>query len=337
MATDELLSQDEIDALLYGVDDGEIVTASDASRADGEIYIYDFESEDRLLRTKLLALENINQRFARQFRGKMFNILHNDVEVIPAGVQFVKYEEYLNTLLVPISMNLVKINTLRGTAMFVFDPNLVFAAVDTFFGGDGRYPARMEGREFTATELRIVEKICQLAFEDMSEAWKPVYEIAFEYSASEVNPQLANVLNPASIVVVNRFSIDIEGRGGELNFVLPYTMIEPIRGLLDSGKRGNQDDRDERFARTLRHDLGGAQVEVASTLTETQITVAELMNLKAGDVIPIDMPEQVVVNAEGTPILVGTLGMSQGAAAIRVTDWIHSNVPDEKALVGVLK
>ena len=154
---------------------------------------------------------------------------------------------------------------------------------------------------------------------------------------SEVNPQLANVLNPASIVVVNRFSIDIEGRGGELNFVLPYTMIEPIRGLLDSGKRGNQDDRDERFARTLRHDLGGAQVEVASTLTETQITVAELMNLKAGDVIPIDMPEQVVVNAEGTPILVGTLGMSQGAAAIRVTDWIHSNVPDEKALVGVLK
>ena len=150
MATQDVLSQDEIDALLHGVDDGNIETGSDEPLLDGVARGYDFNSQDRIVRGRLPTLEMINERFARNLRVSIFNLLRRQAELSVSGVQMLKFAEYIHSLYVPTSLNLIKIKPLRGTALFVIDPKLVFILVDNFFGGEGRFYNKIEGREFTS-------------------------------------------------------------------------------------------------------------------------------------------------------------------------------------------
>ena len=318
----DLLSQEEIDALLHGVGSGDVETETDEG-PEGEVQQYDFTSQDRIVRGRMPTLEMINERFARHFRISLFNMLRRQAEIAIGGVQMLKFSEYVHSLFVPTSLNLVKIPPLRGTALFVFDPKLVFSAVDNYFGGDGRFHAKIEGREFTPTEQRVIQRMLEQCFSDLKQAWKPVLEIDFEYQNSEVNPQFANIVSPTEVVVVSTFHIELEGGGGALHVTMPYSMVEPIRDLLDAGVQSDRSEVDERWRIAIREEMKSAEVEVSSTLTQVTITMGELMDLKPGDVIPIDMPETVTVRAEGIPVFRGRLGTSNGMRAIKITEQVR--------------
>lgn len=315
----DLLSQDEIDALLHGVDDGDIDTEDDID--DEGIRNYDLASQDRIVRGRMPTLEMINERFARYTRISLFNLLRRNADVSTGGVQIMKFGEYIHTLYVPTSLNIVKIRPLRGAGLFIFDAKLVFKLVDNFFGGDGRH-AKIEGREFTPTEIRVVHMVLEQVFIDMKEAWNAVFKIDFEYVNSEVNPSMANIVSPSEVVVVSTFHIELDGGGGDLHMAIPYSTIEPIREVLDAGVQSDIDDVDERWMTTIRKDLLEARVPVNVTVLEDRISLREVAKMKAGDIIPIDFPELVTVTANRVPMFKARLGQSNGALAAKIEERI---------------
>ncbi len=315
----DLLSQDEIDALLHGVDDGDIDTDGDEDL--GAIHPYDLTSQDRIVRGRMPTLEMINERFTRYTRVSMFNLLRRTADVSVGGIQIQKFGEYVHTLYVPTSLNMVKFRPLRGTALIILDARLVFKLVDNFFGGDGRH-AKIEGREFTPTELRVVQMVLDQIFVDLREAWRAVKPIEFEYINSEVNPSMANIVSPSEVVVVSTFHIELDGGGGELHITLPYSMIEPIREVLDAGLQSDTDDRDDRWVRALREDVMDAKVYLECNVAKRDIPLRDIVDLREGDVIPITMPDLHVVTANGVPMFRTTLGQSNEHLALRVAEFV---------------
>ncbi|MCG5514204.1 flagellar motor switch protein FliM [Ectothiorhodospira shaposhnikovii] len=323
MATSDLLSQDEIDALLHGVDSGAVETEDQLLAHDGVAREYDLTTQDRIVRGRMPTLEMINERFARYMRIGLFELLRRSAEISVGGVKMMKFGEYVHSLYVPTSLNMVRVRPLRGTALFVLDPKLVFILVDNFFGGDGRYHAKIEGREFTPTELRVIRMLLDQSFTDLKKAWAPVMDLDFEYNRSEVNPQFANIVSPTEVVVVCSFHVELDGGGGEMHVTMPYSMIEPIREQLDTGLQSDRADVDDRWVKALREELKMVQVELTAKLTETELTVADMINLKPGDIIPVEIPEEVTIRAEGIPVFRGRFGTSDGFNAIKITGPIR--------------
>ncbi|GGI98503.1 flagellar motor switch protein FliM [Halopseudomonas pertucinogena] len=315
MAVQDLLSQDEIDALLHGVDEGIIDNEQDIE--PGGVKSYDLTSQDRIVRGRMPTLEMINERFARYTRISMFNLLRRSADVSVGGVQVMKFGEYVHTLYVPTSLNLVKMKPLRGTALFILDARLVFKLVDNFFGGDGRH-AKIEGREFTPTELRVVRMVLEQAFVDLKEAWQAVKDVQFEYVNSEVNPALANIVSPSEVVVVSTFHIELDGGGGEMHVTMPYSMIEPLREVLDSGVQSDVDEHDERWVRALREEITAAKVPLSATVVRRELKLRDLLSMQAGDVIPVEMPEHMVLCANGVPTFKARLGAARGNLALQI-------------------
>ncbi|MFZ0257177.1 MAG: flagellar motor switch protein FliM [Gammaproteobacteria bacterium] len=324
MASADLLTQDEIDALLHGVDSGDVDTHGSDLIEDGEVQSYDFTSQDRIVRGRLPTLEMINERFARHLRISLFNLLRRSPEVTVGSVQMLKFSEYVHGLLMPASMNLVRIRPLRGTSLFTFDPKLIFSAVDNFFGGNGRFSAKIEGRDFTPTELRVVALILERIFADLTEAWAPVLPVKFDHLGSEINPHFASIVSPSEVVIISVFHIELDGGGGDFHIALPYTMIEPIREMLDTGVQSDRSDHDERWTHSLREEIETADVKLSSRMVEVIITLRELMELRPGDVIPVDFPETVLARVEEVPVFRAKLGTSRGNLALKVVQIIKS-------------
>ena len=322
MSANDLLSQDEIDALLHGVDNGDVETSDELAAHDGVARQFDFASHDRIVRGRMPTLEMVNERFARRFRVSLFNMLRRSAEISVGGVQMLKFSEYVHSMFVPTSLNIVRVKPLRGSALCVFDPKLVFILVDNFYGGIGRH-AKIEGREFSATEQRVISMVLDDIFADLIVAWKPVLPLEFQFIGAEVNPQFANIVSPTEVVVVSTFHIELDGGSGDFQVTMPYSMLEPIRELLDAGVQSDVTEKDERWAISLREDIKSAEVVLNSTLTEIEMDLEDLSKLKAGDILPIEMPEEVVINAEGVPIFRGTYGMANGNKAIKIKGQVE--------------
>ena len=320
MAVQDLLSQDEIDALLHGVDDGLVQT--DTVAEPGSVKSYDLTSQDRIVRGLMPTLEMINERFARYTRISMFNMLRRSADVAVGGVQVMKFGEYVHSLYVPTSLNLVKIKPLRGTALFILDAKLVFKLVDNFFGGDGRH-AKIEGREFTPTELRVVRMVLEQAFVDLKEAWQAIMEVNFEYINSEVNPAMANIVGPSEAIVVSTFHIELDGGGGDLHVTMPYSMIEPVREMLDAGFQSDLDDQDERWVNALRQDVMDVDVPIGATVARRQLRLRDILHMQPGDVIPVEIPEEMIMRANGVPAFKVKMGSHKGNLALQVIEPIE--------------
>jgi len=333
MAVNDLLSQDEIDALLHGVSSSDIDTDAEDDLADGEAREYDFTTQDRIVRGRMPTLEMVNERYARLFRISLFNLLRRSAEISVGGVQMLKFSEYVHSLFVPTSLNMVRIKPLRGTALFVLDPKLVFMVVDNYFGGDGSFHTKIEGREFTPTERRVIQIILDQVFVDLKEAWSPVMDLDFEFINSEVNPQFANIVSPSEVVVVTTFHVEIEGGGGDFHITMPYSMLEPMREILDAGLQSDRDDADGRWGFALREEVKSAQVHLSCTLTEVEMNLRDVLDMKAGDVIPVDIPELVTVSAEGVPVFRGKYGISNGNEAVKVVEQVTLPSNPEAQLV----
>jgi len=319
----DLLSQEEIDALLNGVDDGHVETAIDVPPDPSAILDYDFTQQDRIVRGRLPTLEMVNDRFARFFRTSLFGVLRKTCEVSVLGVRMLKFSEYVQGLAVPSNLNLIKLKPLRGTGLVVMEPRLVFTVIDNFFGGDGRYHARIEGRDFTPTENRVIQILLAEVFTAMVEAWAPVMAVQFEFLNSEINPQFANIVSPTETVVVSRFHIELDGGGGEIHLTLPYSMVEPIRTMLDAGVQSDRVERDDRWINNLHEEVMDAELEISALLLETHINIGEFLSLRVGDVIPLSLPELTTVFAEDIPIFRGRYGQSGGRYAVRFNSQVR--------------
>jgi flagellar motor switch protein FliM len=322
MPTSDLLSQDEIDALLHGVDSGDVETGADEVLDPDEVRSYDFASQDRIVRGRLPTLEMINERFARYFRTSLFNMLRRSADISVSGVQMLKFSEFVHSLFVPTSLNITRITPLRGKSLFVLDPKLVFSVVDSFFGGTGRFHTKIEGRDFTPTELRVVQMLLNIAYGDLKQAWQPVLDIEFSYVNSEVNPQFANIVSPSEVVVVTTFNVDLESGGGDFYICIPYSMLEPIRDLLDAGVQSDRGERDERWELAMREEVMGATVELSSIFGEATLPLRDLASLQVGDVIPLEVSDMVEVCAESLPIFRGQVGVHNNSFSIKVTEWL---------------
>lgn len=320
----DLLSQDEIDALLHGVDDVEddLVESGDSSEDQESLVHFDFSSQDRIVRGRMPTLELVNERFARHLRISLFNMLRHTAEVSINGVQMLKFGEYVHTLFVPTSLNMVRFRPLKGTALITMEARLVFILVENFFGGDGRYHAKIEGREFTPTERRIIQMLLKIIFEDYKDAWAPVMNADFEYLDSEVNPAMANIVSPTEVIVVSSFHIELDGGGGDFHISMPYSMLEPIRELLDAGVQSDKEDTDQRWSQALKDEIMDVSVELSANLLEKELPLREMMGLKAGDVIPVELPESLLVLVEGMPSYRATLGQSNDNLALKISELI---------------
>lgn len=317
----DFLSQDEVDALLKGVT-GETDEPEEHGGDDASIRAYNLGTQERIVRGRMPTLELVNERFARYLRIGLFNYMHRNAEISVGPIRVQKYSEFIRNLVVPTNLNLVAAKPLRGTALFVFDPNLVFLVVDNMFGGDGRFHTRVEGRDFTATEQRIIQGLLGVVFAEYSKSWKPVYDISFEYIRSEMNSQFANIATPSEIVVSTSFTLEFGGATADMHICFPYSMLEPIRDLLYSTMQSDQLSTDKRWIVTLRKQLQGAEVEIVAQLGSGTVSLRDILKLKPGDVIPITIPPRVEALVDNVPLIECSYGQQNGQYALRVEKFI---------------
>ncbi|MBC3811177.1 MULTISPECIES: flagellar motor switch protein FliM [Undibacterium] len=327
--SDNFLSQEEVDALLKGVtgDQDDSQSQEDTSG----VRPYNLATQERIVRGRMPTLEIINERFARLLRIGLFNFLRRSAEVSVGTVRVSKYSEFIRNLVVPTNLNLVHMKPLRGTSLVVLDPGLVFLLVDNLFGGDGRFHTRVEGRDFTQTEQRIIQRILEIIFETYAKSWEPVYPVEFEYIRSEMNTQFANIATPNEVVVSTTFTIELGPVSGEMHICMPYSTIEPIRDILTSSLQGETLEVDKRWVRLMTQQIQIAEVEIVADLGTTRVTLGDILNMKTGDIIPLNIPEVISAKVDGTPVMECKYGVFNGQYALRVEKLISSSVQEVAA------
>lgn len=319
-----ILSQEEINALLQGVDDGDIDAEPDEFQDLNAVKDYDFKSQERIVRRRIRTLEVINERFYKSLHTSLFQFLRRSPEVFMSGIQIKKFSEYMDRISVPANLNIIRLSPLRGRALIAIDPNLIFTVVDSFFGGGGQFYSNVaEAREFSVTEMRIVQILLDMMFENLKSAWKSVMELDFEYLSSEINPSFAGIVGPQDIVIVSTVNVALESGGGDINIVMPYSMIEPIRGLLEDIS-DESDASDIQWKAAVRNEIMGVELGVTSSMVEKNLSIKEVLRLKKGDVIPIEMPKTVMLKAEGVTVLTGKACTSEGYYAVQIIDKVRT-------------
>jgi flagellar motor switch protein FliM len=326
---EHFLSQEEVDALLKGVTGDDDEDQADQA-APGSVRTYNLATQERIVRGRMPTLEIINERFARLFRIGLFNFLHRTAEISVGPVKVSKYSEFIRNLVMPTNLNLVHIKPLRGIGLVVFSPQLVFMLVDSMFGGDGRFHTRIEGREFTATEQRIIMRVLDIFFETYAKSWEPIYPIEFEYIRSEMNTQFANIATPNEVVVSTAFMIELGPVNGELHVCTPYSMIEPVRDKLTSSLQGEALEVDKRWLRLMKQQIQTAEIELVANFGTARLTFTDLLNMQPGDIIPLATNETVVAEVDGVPVMECSYGQLHGQYALRV-EKLLSNTHTESA------
>lgn len=313
----DFLSQDEVDNLLKGVT-GEADEPEQHAESEGDIKPYDLGRQERIVRGRMPTMELLNERFARLFRVALFNLIRRTAEISVGAVRIQKFSDFIRNLPIPANINLIHAKPLRGNGLFIFDPNLIFLVVDNMFGGDGRFHTRVEGREFTQTEHRIIQKLLGAVFESYGKAWENVYPLEFEFVRSEMNPQFANIATPNEVVLVTTFELEFGGTGGSFHTLLPYSMIEPIREILYSTMQGDHMVADQRWLRLLSGQIQSAEVELSAVLGGTRITFDQVLKMRSGDIIPLEIKESIVAQIDDVPVMECKYGMSNGRYALKV-------------------
>ncbi len=321
--SEEFLSQDEVDALLRGANSGSEDTKEE-DKGDG-VRTYNIGTQERIVRGRMPTYEIINERFARYFRIGLFNFMRRSVDISVGPVKVIKYSEFVRNLVVPTNLNMVNMKPLRGTALLVFDPSLIFLIIDNLFGGDGRYHSRVEGRDFTQTEQRMIQRLLNVVFEDYERSWKSVYPITFEFLRSEMNPQFAAIATPNEVVVTATFNIELGNKGGTLYVCIPYSMIEPIRDLLYSALQGEHLETDKRWNKLLSQQIQGAEVELIANIGHTKVTFEQILSMQEGDVIPIEVPKMIKAHVDGVPVMECGYGTMNGRYALKVNSLISQS------------
>ncbi len=315
--SDHFLSQDEVDALLDGVT-GDLPTAGAEQAPASGVRDYRLESQERIVRGRMPTMEIVNERFARNFRTALAEFIRRNAQIGVGPVRVIKYSAFLRDIVAPTSINVVTATPLRGQALVIFDPKLVFAVIDAMFGGSLRLHGRIEGRDFSPTETRIIERLLAVTLAEYQRAWAPSYPFSFQHQRTELHPQFANIATPSESVVVTSFNIDMGGGGGELHLCFPYSTLEPIRDLLYAQVQGDREESDARWLAKLTQQVQAAEVELAAELAHTRLTVGELRRLRVGDFVELPLKEIISVKVDGVPVMECRFGTVNGRTAVRI-------------------
>lgn len=321
----EFLSQDEVDCLLKGAAvEANNETDAHASDASG-VRPYNLALQERIVRRRMPTLETINERFARLFRVGLFNFIRRTPEISVGPVRLLKFGEFIQSLPAPTNLNLIQAKPLRGNGLFIFDPNLLFLVVDNMFGGDGRFHAPVEGREFTQTEQRIVQKLLAIVFQTYGKSWESVSPLKFEFVRSETNAQFANIASANDVVIVTTFDIELAGNGGAFNVCLPYAMLEPIKDLLYTTRQGNPQAVDQHWLQLLSKQVQSADIELVALLGRAKVTLEQVLKMRNGDIIPLEVDGNITAFVEGVPMMECKSGVFNNRYALKVEKMISLN------------
>ena len=313
----QILSQDEVDALLQGIT-GESQKLEQEEAPTGGIRNYDLASQERIVRGRMPTMEIIGERFARNIRVGLFNLIRRSPEVSIGGIKVQKYSAFLREIVVPTNFNIVSVRPLRGSGLIVCDPSIVFAVIDSLFGGSGKFHTRIEGRDFSATEQRVIERLVGVVIAEYKRAWAGIYPLELDYQRSEMQPQFANIATPSEIVVATSFTIEVGEVSGALHFCIPYSTLEPIRDVLYSSIQGDSTEPDRRWVNLLKEQIQSANVDLVAELGTAPATVEQLLALKAGDFVEMDLDPLIQAKVDGVPVFDCYYGTSEGRYAIKI-------------------
>jgi flagellar motor switch protein FliM len=331
---DHFLSQDEVDALLEGVT-GESQKLDKTEESAAGIRSYDIANQERIVRGRMPTMEIINERFARNLRVGLFNFMRKSPEISVGPVRVIKYSAFLRDIVVPTNINIVSAHPLRGSGLVIFDPNLVFCVIDSLFGGSGKFHLRIEGRDFSPTEQRIIQRLLDLTLAEYAKAWGALCRFNFQHQRSEMHTQFANIASPSEIVVATSFTLEIGDSGGEVHICFPYAMLEPIRDVLYSSVQGDGQEPDRRWLRQLTQQVQSAEIELTAELAKTMLTVGELLKLRVGDFVELPLKEIVQAHVDGVPVMDCRFGAVNGHTAIRIERLLkYSRLAESGAIEG---
>jgi flagellar motor switch protein FliM len=317
----QILSQDEVDALLQGIT-GESQKLEAEEEQVGGIREYNLASQERIVRGRMPTMEIINERFARNIRVGLFNFIRKSPEVAIGGIKVQKYSAFLREIVVPTNFNIVSVKPLRGSGLIVCDPTLVFAVIDSLFGGIGKFHARIEGRDFSATEQRVILRLVEVITAEYKKAWTGIYPLELEYQRSEMQPQFATIATPSEIVVSTSFTLEIGETSGTVYFCIPYSTLEPIRDVLYSTTQGDSTEPDRRWVNLLKHQIQSAEVELVAELGTAPATVEQLLSFKPGDFIELDLEQMIKAKVDGVPVFDCHYGTSNNKYAIKIEQML---------------
>jgi flagellar motor switch protein FliM len=322
---EKILSQEEIDTLVKGIEDGKVETASDASPGGAESAPYDFANQDRIIRGRMPTLEVINDFFARSLRNPLTLILRKNLEVTPHKLVLMKYGEFTRTLPLPCSIHVFKMPPLRGNGLLVLDPKLVFSIVDIFLGGTGRMNFRIEGRDFTPIESRLIMKVVNIVFSELEKVWSSVHPVSFQYLRSEYNSQFASIVPPTDLVLTIPFDLELEQVNGLITLCIPYSSLEPIKAKLYSGFQTDPLEYDHSWVRRLMEQLQTTEVELVIELGKASLSMLKILQLKEGDILPLDkdVSEPLTARVREVPKFLGKAGMYGSSKAFQVEAKIN--------------
>ena len=320
----QILSQDEVDALLQGITGESQKLEQEEVQADG-IRDYDIASQERIVRGRMPTMEIINERFARNIRIGLFNFIRKSPEISIGGIKVQKYSAFLREIVVPTNFNIVSVRPLRGSGLIVCDPTLVFAVIDALFGGAGKFHTRIEGRDFSPTEQRIIMRLVEVVTAEYRKAWGGIYPLELEYQRSEMQPQFANIATPSEIVVATSFTLEIGDTTGTIHFCIPYSTLEPIRDVLYSTIQGDSNEPDRRWVNLMKQQIQAANVEVVAELATAPATVEQLLAFKPGDFIELDLQPGIQGKVVGVPIFECHYGTSNGKYALKIDQMLSSS------------
>jgi flagellar motor switch protein FliM len=315
-----VLSQDEVDSLLKGVSSGEIEIETDTPSAEHGIVAYDFTRQEPTLRGQVPTLDMANNRFATIFRATLSTMVRKEIDIVAEPTDMIKFADFHGSLPVPTSLHIFRIESLVGQALLVFDTPLVFSLIECYFGGKATEDMKIEGRDFTAIENRIIRKVVSASLEDLAAAWDRIHKVKMTYVRSEINPQFATIALPGDLVIVIRFTLDMEGTGGLMTVCIPYSTIEPIRSKLQRTLEGDQPKVGAGWKKCLQERIQETRVEMVVELGVAQITAERLLGLTVGDVIQLEqgVTQDLVAKVEGLPKLKGRPGVVRGNQAIKI-------------------
>jgi flagellar motor switch protein FliM len=320
----QILSQDEVDALLQGIT-GESQKLEQEEQVAGGIRDYDLANQERIVRGRMPTMEVINERFARNIRVGLFNMIRKSPEVAIGGIKVQKFSAFLREIVVPTNFNICTVRPLRGSGLIVCDPSVVFAVIDALFGGIGKFHTRIEGRDFSLTEQRVIMRLVEVILAEYKRAWVGIYPLELEYQRSEMQPQFASIATPSEIVVATSFTLEIGETSGSVHFCIPYATLEPIRDVLYSSTQGDSSEPDRRWVNLLKHQIQDATVELVAELGEAPATVEQLLSFKPGDFIELDLEPVIKAKVDGVPLLDCHYGTSNGRYAIKIDQLLTSS------------
>ncbi len=313
----QILSQDEVDALLQGITGESHQPETAQVNTPGVVRNYNIASQERIVRGRMPTMEIIGERFARNIRIGLFNLIRKSPEVAIGGAKVIKFSAFLREIVVPTNFNIVSVKPLRGSGLIVCEPALVFAVIDALYGGSGKYHTRIEGRDFSATEQRVIQRLVECIIVEYRKAWAGIYPVELEYQRSEMQPQFCNIATPSEVVVATSYTLEIGDIAGTVHICIPYATLEPIRDVLYSTMQGDAEP-DRRWIRLLRTQIQSAEVPLVAELATASATVEQLLSFKPGDFIELDLEKIIQAKVDGVPVFDCHYGTSNGKNAIKI-------------------